>query len=397
MFESIYVGLSGLAGFSRNLTVIGNNVSNLNSPGFKASQLHFADLMYASTAAGGGALHLGSGVDTGATRVLFTQGAMRETGSATDLAIDGNGLFVLRSEAGTTYTRAGSFEFDAAGFLISRANGARVGALGEGGGLQDIGVGGLRATPGQATSVVRLIDNLSSGDTAHELAITVFDAAGASRNLTLALTNNGAAVPRSWLLEVRDAAGNALSSGEIRFGGDGSPAEGFNSHAFTLASPGGEATGIVLQFGDPGSFSGATNFSAGPESTLALGSQDGFAAGSLTEVSFDADGVLVAAYSNGRTSRGPRVALAFFESPQELEAAGAGVFENRGGQRVTLGSPRSGPFGAIAGGALESANVDLAQQFSELIVTQRGYQASSQVITAANEMIQQLFDIKARR
>jgi flagellar hook protein FlgE len=407
MFESIYVGLTGLASFSRNLTVIGNNVSNLNSPGFKASQLQFADLMYAHLGLSGGGsgdpMQVGSGVNTSGTRVLFTQGALRETGSQTDVAVQGNGFFVLRSSDGkTTYTRDGSFEFGADGMLTSRANGARVGAL-VGGALQDVSVAGLRATPGRPTSTVRLIDNLSSGDTLppggphHELTVTVFDAAGTNRDVKLAFTNNSNVTPRSWLLKVSDAAGNELSSGEIRFNGDGSPAEGFNSLKFTLKPAGVEPTEITLQFGDPNSFSGTTNFSAGSESTLRLGSQDGFVSGSLTEAKFDAEGVLVASYSNGQSSRGPRLALAFFESPQELEATGAGVYENRSNQRVTLGNPRSSLFGSIAGGAVESANVDLAQQFSELIVTQRGYQASSQVITTANEMIQQLFDIKARR
>jgi flagellar hook protein FlgE len=401
MFESIYVGLSGLASFSRNLTVIGNNVSNLNSPGFKASQLQFADLMYAqlglSRGASGDPMQIGSGVNTGGTRVLFTQGALRETGSQTDVAVQGNGFFVLRAADGkTTYTRDGSFEFGADGMLTARANGARVGAL-VGGGLQDVSVAGLRATPGRPTSTVRLIDNLSSGDTTHELTVAVFDAAGTNRDVKLAFTNNSTVTPRSWLLKVSDAAGNELSNGEIRFNGDGSPAEGFNSHKFTLQPTGVAPTEITLQFGDPNSFSGTTNFSAGTESTLRLGSQDGFASGSLTEAKFDAEGVLVASYSNGQSSRGPRLALAFFESPQELEVTGAGVFENRTDQRVTLGNPRSSLFGSVTGGSVESANVDLAQQFSELIVTQRGYQASSQVITAANEMIQQLFDIKARR
>jgi flagellar hook protein FlgE len=401
MFESIYVGLSGLASFSRNLTVIGNNVSNLNSPGFKATQLQFADLMYAHLGLGGGGsgdpMQVGSGVNTGGTRVLFKQGALRETGSQTDVAVQGNGFFVLRAADGkTTYTRDGSFEFGADGMLTARANGARVGAL-VGGGLQDVSVAGLRATPGRPTSTVRLIDNLSSGDTTHELTVAVFDAAGTNRDVKLAFTNNSTVTPRSWLLKVSDAAGNELSNGEIRFNGDGSPAEGFNSHKFTLQPTGVAPTEITLQFGDPNSFSGTTNFSAGTESTLRLGSQDGFASGSLTEAKFDAEGVLVASYSNGQSSRGPRLALAFFESPQELEVTGAGVFENRTDQRVTLGNPRSSLFGSVTGGSVESANVDLAQQFSELIVTQRGYQASSQVITAANEMIQQLFDIKARR
>src|SRR5262245_55648942 len=127
MFESIYVGLTGLASFSRNLTVIGNNVSNLNSAGFKNSQLSFSDLAYRASFSerndgAGAGVQIGSGVGTGATRVLFTQGNLRDTGNPTDLAVEGNGFFVLRGEAGTFYTRNGEFEFDADGFLVSRAD-----------------------------------------------------------------------------------------------------------------------------------------------------------------------------------------------------------------------------------------------------------------------------------
>jgi flagellar hook protein FlgE len=421
MFESIYVGLSGLASFSRNLTVIGNNVSNLNSPGFKASQLQFADLMYAqlglSRGASGDPMQIGSGVNTGGTRVLFTQGALRETGSQTDVAVQGNGFFVLRAADGkTTYTRDGSFEFGADGMLTSRASGARVGAL-VGGGLQDVSIAGLRHTLGKPTSTVRLIDNLNVNDTTHDLTVTVVDSSGTNSDVKLVFTNAQTSDGlRIWKVRVQDARGQELKvldaegnelkvkddqgnehpEGEIRFKGDGSPADGFNTLKFTLRPTGLAATDIVLDFGSPSGISGATSFSSS-DSTLKLGSQDGFTSGSLTEAKFDAEGVLVASYSNGQTARGPRLALAFFESPQELEGTGAGVFENRSNQRVTLGNPRSDVFGSVTGGSLESANVDLAQQFSELIVTQRGYQASSQVITATNEMIQQLFDIKGRR
>jgi flagellar hook protein FlgE len=117
----------------------------------------------------------------------------------------------------------------------------------------------------------------------------------------------------------------------------------------------------------------------------------------LTKVAFDADGVLVATYSNGKTARSQRLALAFFGSPQELALTGGSAFENRSGQKVTLGNAGDGLFGRIAGGSLEAANVDLAAEFSELIITQRGYQASSQLITTANDMIQQLFDMKTKR
>jgi flagellar hook protein FlgE len=127
MFESIYIGLTGLSTFSRNLTVIGNNVANLNSPGFKASQLSFSELVYRNAlsqgADGSGArLQLGSGVGNSGTRVLFKQGALQQTGQDTDLAIDGSGFFVLRDQNGkTAYTRDGRFQLDADGFLISKA------------------------------------------------------------------------------------------------------------------------------------------------------------------------------------------------------------------------------------------------------------------------------------
>jgi flagellar hook protein FlgE len=398
MFESIHLGLTGLSTFSRNLTVIGNNVSNLNTPGFKASQLAFSELVYANSFSdrndgAGASLQLGQGVGSSGTRLLFTQGALRATGNPTDLAIDGNGFFVTRRDGNTVYTRAGDFQFDREGFLVSRT-GARVAAL-AGGGLEDVNIAAIRTSPPRATSIVRLIDNLSLGDTTHDAAVTVFDAAGGRHVLTLRFNNNNAVVTRSWLIEVRDAAGVVVSSGQLRFNGDGSPLAGFSTHAFTLAAPGAPATAITLDFGAPGSFSGATSFAL--DSTLRAGSQDGFTTGALIEAGFDADGVLVAAYSNGQTLRHQRLALAFFDFPQDLEAVGGAGFENRGEQRVRLGAAGEGVFGTLAPESLESANVDLAGQFSELIISQRGYQASSQVISTANEMIQQLFDIRSRR
>jgi len=227
----------------------------------------------------------------------------------------------------------------------------------------------------------------------------VFDSAGSATPLTITFTNNSSAVSRSWLFVVKDQTGSLLpgASGQVIFNGDGSPGVVSNA-TFQLAPPGGVTpTAITLDFGTLGGFSGATNFSAGADSTLRTGSQDGFAAGSLVSAAFEADGTVVATYSNGKTARGQQVALAFFTSPQMLVEAGGGVFENPTQQPVALGTPRSGVFGALAGGSVESANVDLAQQFSELIVTQRGYQASSQVITTANEMIEQLFQITGRR
>jgi len=396
MFESIYVGLTGLTAFSRNLTVIGNNVTNVDSPGFKGSRLDFSDLVYNSLVAGGDGTRLlaGNGVQASESRVLFKQGTLNQTGNATDVAIDGNGFFVLRQDGATTYSRGGNFQFDANGVLVA-ASGAHVAAL-AGGALQDFDIASLRVSPPHATSVLHFTDNLSSGGTSQDVSATLFDAAGGNTAVTVHFTNNGATTPGSWLVEVRNSAGSAIANGEIRFNGDGSPAAGFNSMSFAFTPSAAPAQQVTLDFGPAGGFSGATNFSAGTTSTLKLGSQDGFGPGALTSTSFDRDGVLQASYSNGQSAQGPRLALAFFGSPQELTPAGGSAFENASGQAVVLGGARVGVFGAIAGQTLEAANVDLGTEFGDLIITQRGYQASSQVITTANDMIQQLFDIRSK-
>jgi flagellar hook protein FlgE len=400
MFEAIHIGLTGLSSFSRNLTVIGNNVANLNSPGFKASQLAFSELVYRnalSQGAGGTApLQVGAGVGSSGSRVMFRQGNLQQTGQDSDLAVSGDGFFVLRDANGrTTYTRDGQFQFDAAGFLVSRT-GARVAAL-AGGSLQDLSIAALRNNAPRATSVVELAGNLSIGDSdgIHETSVTVFDASGGSHALTLRFTNNTANTPRQWLVEVRNASGTVIHNGAVNFDPAGTPVSG--PIEFNLASPGAGTTRIRLDVGTAGSIRGLTNFSGGISSDARSNSQDGFGFGTLTRAAFDVDGVLTATYSNGQTARGQRIALALFSSPEELVLSGNGGFENLTGQEVVLGTPRLGPFGSVAGQSLEAANVDLAQQFSELIISQRGFQASSQIVGTANEMIQQLFDMRSKR
>lgn len=388
MFDSIYVGLTGLDTFSRNLTVIGNNVTNVNTPGFKASNLLFTDLDYQN--------EVGAGVGDAGTRVLFSQGQLRQTGNPTDVAISGAGFFILRDGAKTTYTRAGDFQFGADGVLTSRENGARVAGL-SGGALQDVSIADLHAIPGRATSVVHFSGNLTSGGTSADVNVTVFDASGGSHALKITFTNNSTVTPRSWLFQTTDETGNVIDSGEVRFNGDGSPATGFDSHSFTFSPTGADATQIKLDFGQAGGFAGLTNFSSGTDSTAQAKSQDGFAAGGLTSATFNSDGALALTYSNGQTRVGMQLALAFFEDTDKLTQAASGAFQNDVGLRPTIGAANSRMFGSITAGSLESANVDLSQSFSDLIITQRGYQASSQVISTANDMIQQLFDIRGKQ
>lgn len=405
MLDSVYIGLTGLSTFSKGLNNISNNVANLNTPGFKRSQVLFKDLFYnpqnlGDSGAGGNGLPSGNGVDVGSSTVLFKQGELRQSGNDQDAAISGNGLFILRQDGKTFYTRAGQFEFDANGYLISRDTGARVAVLGNGTNLEDFNISGARINPPQITSSVKLSGNLSvnDSDSQHTVAnINVFDSNGQNRPLTIKFTNNSNVTPRSWLFQIDDQAGNAVSDHEIQFQGDGSPVSGFETFTFTYTPSGASAQQITLNFGEPGKFSGATNFSAGTESTLSVLSADGYTVGALTKVTFNDEGQIILAYSNGQTSALNKLALAWFNFLPGLDQQGGNLFYNDTNQTAIIGSAKSSVFGRISGGNIESSNVDLTQQFSELIVTQRGYQASSQVLSAANEMMQQLLDLKGRR
>ena len=396
MFESIYVGLTGLDSYSKGLNVISNNVANLNTPGFKGSQLQFADLYYKDSDAGLGAgplkQQIGAGVGTGGTFLNFQQGEARQTGNDLDLMIDGAGLFMLRKDGDTYYSRAGQFEFDREGYLVDQASGARVLGLDGNGQLSDFSIKGLRASPPKATARAKFTGNLSTSDTQHVLAdVTVYDTLGGASTLKLTFDNTNATSPGSWRVTAATADGATVGTGEIRFAG-GRPMLGFDSVTLSYATAGVQAVSVVLDFS-----ADATSFSAGTDSTLKLDSQDGYAAGSLMRASFDSDGHFVTSYSNGQTDKHGRLALGWFTHTDALEQVGGNLFKSRYGQAPDLGHPGEAEFGKVAARTVEMSNVDLSQQFSEMIITQRGYQASSQIITTANEMIQQLMDMRGKR
>lgn len=395
MFESVYIGLSGLVGFSKGLSTISNNVANLNTPGYKREELQFLDLFYQQQASGqqnpfSGSAQLGTGLGTGSTHTIFEQGELRQTGNDLDVAIEGRGFFVVRKDGETFYTRAGQFAFDRSGFLVDRADNARV-AASNGGRLNDISINGLRVNPAKVTSAITFTDNLSSTDTQHVIdGITVFDASGGSHSIRLTFDNNNAVTAGSWNVTVSDTTGT-IATGEIRFA-SGFPNPAFNSIAFTYAPPGTTAFAINLDFSND-----VTSFSGGSDSTLQVNTQDGFATGALIETTFDSEGFLTATYSNGQTTKHDRLALATFDFEAGLILQGNNRFLAPDDVQAHIGTPGAGSPGQLRGGNIEISNVDLAQQFADLIITQRGYQGSSQVITAANEMIQQLFEIRGQR
>lgn len=397
MLDSIYIGMTGLMGYSRGLRVISNNVANLNTPGFKASQLQFADLFYASSDSGGqGGVpsyrNSGVGLNTLATTLNFKQGEFRQTGNTMDLAINGEGMFVVRDDAGgIRYTRAGQFQFDADGVLVDRTDGSKVMALDGSGHLTTISLEGLRNNSAKASGTISFQGNLSNDDVDHVVdSIKVFDALGGEHTLKVTATNQGPATPGTWHLVVTEGA-TTVASGDIKYI-NGTPDATASTLSFTYSPNGVPAMALIFDFK-----TNTTSFAAGTTSTMSVDKQDGFASGALTGAKFDEKGRLSLTYSNGQTTTHQRLAIARFDTEQALEALGGNKFKSKDETAMHLAGAGEAAYGSVSAGIVELSNVDLSQEFGDLIVTQRGYQASSQIVSTANEMIQQLFDMKSRR
>lgn len=394
MLDSIFIGMSGLAGYSRGLHVIANNSANLNTPGFKSASLQFADQFYSSTgmsggSAGTGSGQVGNGLNTYGTHLNFTQGELRQTGNDLDLAVDGNGMFVLQDATGQVrYTRAGQFEFNAAGVLVTRTDGTKVMAGGAAGALTAVDLTGLRTNAASPTKTVALTGNISSTEPSVSVGgIKVIDAAGTEHSLNLKLTNNSATTAGEWQVELLDGT-TSVGTAVLTFT-DGAPTAGTAKLSFTYKPLGLPEMPLVFDFS-----ANVTSFAGGSLSTLASAKQDGYAAGTLSKVSFDTAGILTLAYSNGQTVKGAKLALASFDSPEAVESDGNNSFVAKDGQAWTTGHAGAGAFGTIRSGTIEISNVDLSQEFSDLVIMQRGYQASSQIVSTANDMIQELFSMK---
>lgn len=393
MMETINVGMSGLLGYSRGLRVIANNTANINTPGFKGSSLQFAD-MFAShnPGAGGGLMQIGYGLDTNGTALNFKQGELRQTGNGLDLAVDGQGLFTLKDANGNIhYTRAGQFQFDTDGVLVNRSDGSKVLAQNADGSIGEVSISGLKTKEGKASTVAKFNGNVSStGTDATVGSVKIFDSAGGEHLLSVKLTNTNATTAGSWKVELMEGTA-VIGTGQIIFVA-GKPQAGSGKVNVTYSPAGVPAVPIELDFSTD-----VTSFASGTLSTIAFASQNGYAAGSLTDASFDDKGKLVLSYSNGQKSTdGPRLSLGRFDSLDAVTPIGGNQFDATDSLAWRVGLAGDGSFGAVRAGVVEISNVDLSQEFSDLVIMQRGYQAASQVISTANDMLQELFSMRGR-
>jgi len=401
MLGTIYTGLSGLNAYSRGLEVISNNVANLNTPGFKVSLPVFREIMYQQlrTPSGNGAglRPGGAGVALNSSAMSFRAGDLRNTGNALDVAIDGRGFFVLDDQDGNrVYTRAGQLTFDRDGVLVDSVTGARVVVSTDALAQTSFDLDSVRVFDPRATSEVTLTGSLaraSGSVNSHELPnVTLFDAAGTSLTVRVKLTRNGDD-PLRWAVEILKTDNTQIGQGEITFSQNGTPAENANSITVTATAEGGQPFDVRFNFGAPGSFAGVTAPAANNISTLQVLRQNGLAMGSLRTTEFTDNGQLKLTYSNGETRTVATLVLARFDSPEQLQVLGRGLFAATERTQPVMGAALTTGLGRVVGGQLELSNVELTEQFTDLIIMQRGYQACSQVNSVANELILQLLQM----
>jgi flagellar hook protein FlgE len=423
-------GVASIKAQQTRMNVIGNNLANINTTAFKSSRVTFQDMINqtvrgATRPDNGGGLggvdptQLGLGVTIGVTEVNQEQGSLNATNRPTDLAIQGPGFFMVSDGDQISFTRDGGFNLDANGDLVASATGQKllgwpadaVGHIDSTKQIKptdniNIPVGVLKAV--QQTTQVTFSGNLSAvsapADTL-STQVTVYDGLGNSHLLTIQYSNHQ--VPPS----AGGPAGTTSSWDWAAFEGSaatgtpiGSSATAGNSRLYF------DATGQLLT--PTGSFNvtvpaanGATSVPISMDfsriSQLNTSSQvnptgqNGFPPGSLSSFSIGADGVVTGNFSNGLNRVLGQIAMSVFPNPGGLERIGSNLWRStdNSGLAVT-GPPRDGSMGAISAGFLEQSNVDVGNEFSDLIVTQRGFQANTKIVTTVDEMMQDLINMK---
>ena len=394
MFGAIYVGLSGLNAYSRGLQQVSNNISNLNTSGFKGSDVSFNNTVGASTDGGlslSGTTGAGiGGVELGALQRDFTQGELKQTQRDLDLAVDGSGFLVLTRGDQTYYARTGSFEVDKDGYIVLAGTDYRLATLDASGRAVNLSIDSYRTNQPEKTTTITFADNLSSSATTFSIGdVKVFDALGTEHvwQVKFDKDTSATASPGDWTVTVTDKSGATIGTQTLKFSlGAVDPTT--SKLTFTDSTSG---LSVLFDFS-----ANVTSFSSGEVSTLRAASVDGQGLGTIATVTVNSDGELEIGYSNQqKKSLGP-IAIADFRSPQLLEQRSGGLYTDLGDAGVQLFSSASNEAGSVVSHRLEASNVDLAKQFGDLITIQRGYQASSQVISVANDMIQQLFGIRGQ-
>ena len=456
MMRSLYSGVSGLKNHQTRMDVIGHNVANVNTYGYKTQRVTFQDML-SQTMSGAakpeenrGGINpkqVGLGMTIASIDRIFTQGVLQTTGNQTDVAISGDGFFIVADGDQRYYTRAGTFGLDRDGTLVNPGNGLKVqgwmattGITGEkivrpNGALEDLIIPVYGKVDAKETNNIRYKCNLDSrspemppeadsrmrASAAITTSIDTYDNLGNTHRLTMMFWKTGfnqwtasaalTDVNSPVILDVLPGGGqenqaNPSSRVNLRFSPDGrlisvsdgsSPDElnqgNLTVHANFRVTGDPNVRDIALNFGEAGVISGITQFAS--TSTTKAVEQDGYNMGYMESFTIDNAGIITGVYSNGTKQPVGQIAMSVFTNPQGLISNGENLFESSNNSGLAnIGAAAEAGRGKIVAGTLEMSNVDLSDQFTDMIVTQRGFQSNSRSITTSDQMLQEVLSLK---
>jgi flagellar hook protein FlgE len=431
MITSLYTAISGLSASGTTLSVIGDNIANMNTIGFKCSRVGFGDVLSQTLAGGAGSSQVGRGVLISGVTPLFTQGSFETTESVLDLAIDGDGFFIVNDGSGNFYTRAGQFSIDKNGNVVNPDGLILQGYLADDtgtitGSLGDMNIANVQSTA-KMTAQANIALNLNSdsaiqttaftldgnGDTVNDdpanynfsSTLTVYDSQGGDHQITLYFEKTA---DNAWTVHYvhPDATNPALlveaGSQALSFDVNGALTNDNSTTAINF-NFGTSVTSPQAVLFDYGTGTGETPAGTGLDGTTQFASdfavmslgQDGYAAGSLKNMAISSDGVMTGIFTNGQTRAIGQVALGKFIAPDKLSKLGRNLFaESFDSGQPIVGAASTSGLGRVLSNTLELSNVDLAEQFVKMISAQRGFQANSRIITTTDELLQELVNLK---
>jgi flagellar hook protein FlgE len=417
MMKALFAAISGLQNHMTMMDVVGNNIANVNTQGYKSSRVTFQDMLTqtiagasAPTANRGGTnpQQVGLGMKVGGIQTIQTQGSLEATGNNTDFAIQGNGMFMVKNGTQTFYTRDGGFDVSTQGELVNPTNGFKVqGWVANAAGVVDttVPVGSIAIPYGQSIAAQETnnltmqgnLDSTAATGTAYSTTVNVFDSlgeahpvevvytknAGGSWDATLNSTDPGVDIPGS-SVNAADTPLTFDAQGKITNPALGSPLR----LSIALAAGAAANTPIAVDV----NVDGVTQFAGAGQ--LSTSSNDGYSAGSLVSFSVGPGGDITGIFSNGTTRPLGQLALALFTNPGGLSRAGSNNWqESANSGTPIIGTPGTGGRGSVGTGVLEGSNTDLAHEFTNMVIAQRGFQANSKVISTADQMLQDLVQL----
>jgi flagellar hook protein FlgE len=431
LYTSLFSGVSGLKNHQVMLDVIGNNITNVNTIGFKASRTTFSELFSqtrisafrpSGEAGGINPQQIGLGANVASIDAQFTQGNLEASGISTDLGITGGGFFVVNAEGRQMFTRVGNFSFDGSGNMVLPSNGAILqGKLAKEDGtipaetqISNLKLSLDRKAPAKATTLIKLSGNLDNnapiatiippattppaGSTV-PTTFSVYDSLGNQHSITVTFSKT-AANNWNWSAALSNAPTTPIGSGTVTFNDSGTltgftPPVSTTGGQISFMPTNGSAQMNLNVFDNTmlNKFSGVTQTHG--TSLVNMRDQDGYASGTLENIAVEKNGRIQGKFSNGVIISLGQILLAEFNNPGGLSRNGESMYSASGNSGTPAYIiPGEGSTSEISGGALETSNVDLAEEFTRMIIAQRGYQSNARIITTTDEILQETVNLK---